>query len=130
LVTYRCDAHSTSDDTTQYRATGEAECWPGGDPIERLKRHLVGVGEWSDDAHVQLDKALEQEVMATFEHAEAYGSLAHASDQPAAMMFEDVYATMPDHLRRQYEELQAESADEEHESPTVPFVSAQHRAVG
>ena len=42
LVTYRRDAHSTSDDPAQYRAADEADHWPGGDPIERLKQHLIG----------------------------------------------------------------------------------------
>ena len=130
LVTYRCDAHSTSDDTTQYRATGEGDCWPGGDPIERLKRHLVGIHEWSDEVHAQLEKSLEQEAIATFEHAEAYGSLANPSEHPAAAMFEDVYVKTPDHLQRQLEEFQAESTDPAHETPTVPFAKPQHRAVG
>src|SRR5688572_7296593 len=62
LLTYRRDAHSTSDDPSQYRAADEAEHWPGGDPIERLKRHLVNLGEWSDDAHRHVDAAMEQDV--------------------------------------------------------------------
>ena len=48
LVTYRRDAHSTSDDPSQYRAANEADHWPGGDPIERLKQHLIRIGEWSE----------------------------------------------------------------------------------
>jgi 2-oxoisovalerate dehydrogenase E1 component alpha subunit len=130
LVTYRCDTHSTSDDTSQYRAIGEAECWPGGDPIDRLKRHLVGIGEWSEESHTRLQSALEQEMIATFEHAEAYGSLSNPSEPPAVSMFEDVYAKTPDHLQHQYEELQAESATDDNATPTVPFVASPHRAVG
>ncbi len=130
LVTYRRDAHSTSDDTSQYRADDEGACWPGGDPIDRLKRHLVGLGEWSDEAHLQLNAALEQEAMATFEHAEAYGSLANPSEMSPITMFEDVYVRTPDHLQRQFEELQAESADKERAPSTVPFAKPQHRAVG
>ena len=61
LVTYRHDAHSTSDDPTHYRAADEAAHWPGGDPIERLKRHLVAIGEWSEESHSSLSDALEQE---------------------------------------------------------------------
>jgi 2-oxoisovalerate dehydrogenase E1 component alpha subunit len=126
----RGDAHSTSDDTSQYRADGEPACWPGGDPIDRLKRHLVGLGEWSDEAHVQLNAALDQEAMATFEHAEAYGSLANPSEISPIAMFEDAYVRTPDHLQRQYEELQAESTDQERTPTTVPFAKPQHRAVG
>jgi 2-oxoisovalerate dehydrogenase E1 component alpha subunit len=131
LVSYRCDAHSTSDDPAQYRAEGEAECWPGGDPIERLKRHLIGIGQWSDEAHSQLDQALEKEAIATFEHAEAYGSLSHTEQQPAALMFDDVYAGLPAHLQQQRDELQTETAEEDAEhAPTLPFTNGRRRAVG
>ena len=130
MVTYRCDAHSTSDDTSQYRADEEAACWPGGDPIERLKRHLIGLGEWSEDSHTQLDGALEQEAIATFEHAEAYGAHAKPCEIQPIVMFEDVYVKTPDHLQRQFEELQSESAEQERVPPIVPFSQPQQRAVG
>lgn len=130
LVTYRCDAHSTSDDPAQYRAANEAESWPGGDPIERLKRHLIGIGEWNDAADRQLNKALEQEIIATFEHAEAYGSASSGVDFPAATLFDDVYCNLPAHLQLQLEELQADVADDDDELPTVPFASEPRRAVG
>jgi 2-oxoisovalerate dehydrogenase E1 component alpha subunit len=130
-VTFRCEAHSTSDDPAQYRAEGEGQCWPGGDPVERLKRHLVQIGEWSEESHQQLDKALEQEVSATFEHAESYGSLAEAGDQPAANLFDDVFATVPARLQEQLRELEAETAREEPDvGATVPFTNAVRRAVG
>ncbi len=44
LVTYRAAAHSTSDDPSRYRAKDDHEHWPLGDPIARLKQHLVNVG--------------------------------------------------------------------------------------
>lgn len=130
LVTYRRDAHSTSDDPAQYRAANEANHWPGGDPVDRLRRHLVALGEWSDDTHAQLDQALEQEAIATFEHAEAYGALGDTDALPLATIFEDVYANLPDHLQRQLAELQAEFANQDDDTPTVPFVKPQQRAVG
>ncbi len=40
-VTYRAGAHSTSDDPSGYRPKDESSTWPLGDPIERLKRHLI-----------------------------------------------------------------------------------------
>ena len=40
-VTYRAAAHSTSDDPSAYRPKEESEAWPLGDPIERLKNHLI-----------------------------------------------------------------------------------------
>ncbi len=56
LVTYRRDAHSTSDDPTQYRPADEADHWPGGDPIERLKQHLIRIGEWSETSHDESER--------------------------------------------------------------------------
>ena len=40
-VTYRAAAHSSSDDPSVYRPKEESEVWPLGDPIERLKNHLI-----------------------------------------------------------------------------------------
>ena len=68
--------------------------------------------------------------MATFEHAEAYGSLASPNEISPVAMFEDVYVKTPDHLQRQFEELRAESAEPEPAPTTVPFAKPQHRAVG
>ena len=45
-------------------------------------------------------------------------------------MFEDVYVKTPDHLQRQFEELQAESVEQERLPSTVPFAKPQQRAVG
>src|SRR5437762_6096915 len=47
LFTYRAGPHSTSDDPNRYRPEEEGKEWPLGDPIERLSRHLIGIGEWS-----------------------------------------------------------------------------------
>ena len=50
-VTNRAGAHSSSDDPSGYRPQDEASAWPLGDPIERLREHLVGAGAWSDAEH-------------------------------------------------------------------------------
>jgi 2-oxoisovalerate dehydrogenase E1 component alpha subunit len=130
LVTYRRDAHSTSDDPSQYRAADEAEHWPGGDPVERLKRHLVQLGEWSEDAHWQLDSALEQDVAATFLQAEFLGSSANRDDFPVEALFADVYATVPAHLREQLDEAKSESSQAKSEEAILPFTPRDRRAVG
>lgn len=128
LVTYRRDAHSTSDDPSQYRAGNEADLWPGGDPVDRLRQHLTAIHQWSDEAHVDLDRALQQEAAATFEHAEKYGSLAGGIDHPVENLFTDVYSTVPPHLASQQNELQ--QLTEEGEDASVPFSDSQRRAVG
>jgi 2-oxoisovalerate dehydrogenase E1 component alpha subunit len=108
LLTYRRDAHSTSDDPSQYRSAEESDCWPGGDPIERLKRHLIRAGQWSEEAHAELNSALEREVATTFQQAVSYGTTGNHADHPAESMFADVYAEMPPHLREQLREMRSE----------------------
>ena len=46
-VTYRVGAHSTSDDPSAYRPKTESDAWPLGDPVIRLKNHLIARGAWS-----------------------------------------------------------------------------------
>jgi 2-oxoisovalerate dehydrogenase E1 component alpha subunit len=131
LVTYRGDAHSTSDDPSQYRPADEAEHWPGGDPIERLKRHLIVMGEWSDESHNQLSGALEQEVAETFRQAESFGSMASGLGHAPQMIFEDVYAALPPHLQAQLAELKVEIRQRDDDAHSVlPFSSEEKRFAG
>jgi 2-oxoisovalerate dehydrogenase E1 component alpha subunit len=104
-VTYRAGAHSTSDDPSKYRPADDWSRFPLGDPVERLKRHLVAGGLWSDDEHGRLHKEIEDAVVAAQKQAEGYGTLATGPIHSAATMFDDVYKHMPDHLRRQRQQL-------------------------
>jgi 2-oxoisovalerate dehydrogenase E1 component alpha subunit len=104
-VTYRAGAHSTSDDPTKYRPQDDWHRFPLGDPIARLKQHLIKIGEWSEEQHAQAQKELEAEVAAAQKQAESYGTLLDGHIPSASGMFEDVYKEMPEHLRRQRQEL-------------------------
>jgi 2-oxoisovalerate dehydrogenase E1 component alpha subunit len=104
-VTYRAGAHSTSDDPSKYRPADDWERFPLGDPITRLKSHLIGLGAWSEQEHEQVRLELEAEVAAAQKEAESHGTLLDGQIPSAASMFEDVYAEMPAHLRRQRQEL-------------------------
>src|SRR6476659_2951594 len=64
FFSYRAEGHSTSDDPTGYRAAGEAQSWPLGDPIERLKTHLIGLCEWDEERHSEITKNADVEVRA------------------------------------------------------------------
>lgn len=100
-VTYRVGAHSTSDDPAVYRPKTESDAWPLGDPVIRLKNHLIIRGVWSDDRHKQAEAEVLDTVITAQKAAESHGTL-HAGGQPSVRdMFEDVYAQMPPHLRRQ-----------------------------
>ena len=99
-VTYRVGAHSTSDDPAAYRPKDEPSTWPLGDPIDRLKNHLVRIGEWSEAQHQQCVADVESAVRGAAEEAERFGTLRSEHSAPSSM-FDDVYASMPEHLRRQ-----------------------------
>jgi 2-oxoisovalerate dehydrogenase E1 component alpha subunit len=104
-VTYRAGAHSTSDDPSKYRPADDWTHFPLGDPIARLKQHLLQTGAWTEDEHARTQQALEDEVVAAQKEAESYGTLASGHVHDASTMFEDVYKDMPAHLRRQREQL-------------------------
>ncbi|OGS57303.1 MAG: 2-oxoisovalerate dehydrogenase, partial [Erythrobacter sp. RIFCSPHIGHO2_12_FULL_63_10] len=53
--TYRAEGHSTSDDPSGYRSAHEREEWPLGDPIMRLKKHLIAIGEWDLERQAAMD---------------------------------------------------------------------------
>jgi 2-oxoisovalerate dehydrogenase E1 component alpha subunit len=100
-VTYRVGAHSTSDDPSAYRPKTESDAWPLGDPVIRLKNHLIAIGAWSDERHRQAEAEIRDAVVAAQKEAEGHGTL-HSGGKPSIRdMFEGVFATMPPHLRRQ-----------------------------
>jgi 2-oxoisovalerate dehydrogenase E1 component alpha subunit len=108
LVTYRASAHSTSDDPTRYRPKEDAERWPLGDPIERLKGHLIALGEWSEERHAALAAELGEQVGAAWKEAANYGTLTDGPRLDRDLMFEDVFKDMPRHLVEQREQLRRE----------------------
>ncbi len=100
-VTYRVGAHSSSDDPSAYRPKAESDAWPLGDPVLRLKNHLIHRGVWSEDRHKQAEAEVMAAVIAAQKEAETHGTL-HTGPHPSARdMFEGVYEQMPPHLRRQ-----------------------------
>lgn len=100
-VTLRVGAHSTSDDPSVYRPADEARQSPLGDPIDRLKRHVIAIGAWDDARHSALAAELEAEVESTFEQAAARGSAKSGHVGDPRTMFDDVHAELPRHLREQ-----------------------------
>jgi 2-oxoisovalerate dehydrogenase E1 component alpha subunit len=108
-VTYRAGAHSTSDDPSRYRPSDDWQHFPLGDPVERLKRHLIDRGAWSEEQHEAERKALDAEVLAALKEAESYGgALIDNHIPPIETLFEDVYKDMPAHLHEQMRQAHAE----------------------
>ena len=106
--TYRAEGHSTSDDPSGYRSATEREEWPLGDPIKRLKDHLIAIGEWDEERHAAMDLKCAEEVKATTKEAEKNGILGHGLHHPFHTMFEDVFEELPWHLKEQAEQATRE----------------------
>jgi len=98
---YRAEGHSTSDDPGQYRSAQERAEWPLGDPIMRLKNHLIHLGEWDETKQEKLDLDCAEQVKAATKEAEKNGILGHGMHHPFHTMFEDVFEELPWHLEEQ-----------------------------
>lgn len=100
-VTYRGGAHSTSDDPSKYRPKDEWSKFPLGDPIERLKRHMIAEGHWSEDKHESLLAELRDEVTAAWKEAQKFGTMTEGPWLDPSSMFDDVFDEMPRSLESQ-----------------------------
>lgn len=103
-VTYRMGAHSTSDDPTRYRPDAETLEWKQKDPLARLRRHVVAQGLTDDAKDAALDDELNEEIARAIKEVEDYPPPDRGS------LFEDVYESLPWHLREQKEELEGVSS--------------------
>ena len=104
-VTYRGGPHSTSDDPTRYRPANEWEAFPLGDPVERLKQHLINTGHWSEQQHTNLNNELKQIVITAWKEAISYGTMTEGPRLDMRSMFDDVYEEVPERLKRQRQQL-------------------------
>jgi 2-oxoisovalerate dehydrogenase E1 component alpha subunit len=111
FFTYRAEGHSTSDDPSGYRPTNEAKAWPLGDPVERLKAHLLAIGEWDEARHAAMTGECDAQVRAAQKESEKLGILPQQGKDGIETMFDDVYAEVPWHLREQRDEALSESRD-------------------
>lgn len=110
-VTYRGAAHSTSDDPSRYRPKDDYELWPLGDPVDRLKAHLIELGEWSEERHAALTAELEEQVTESWKEAVQYGTLSDGPRLNRDLMFDDVFKEMPAWLDKQREQLREEQQE-------------------
>ncbi len=105
LLTYRAGPHSSSDDPSRYRSQEEMDEWNAKDPLERCKRFMQQLGIWTEAYETQLWESI-REKMVEFTNA------AEKIDEPSwETMFDDVYAELPDALRRQRDELIATESE-------------------
>ena len=111
FFTYRSEGHSTSDDPSGYRPANEAKAWPLGDPVERLKAHLMAIGEWDDERHAAMTAECDAAVRAAQKESEKLGILPQQGKDNVGSMFDDVYAEVPWHIAEQREEALSEGRD-------------------
>eukprot|EP01061_Rhynchopus_euleeides_P003363 TRINITY_DN12622_c0_g2_i2.p1 TRINITY_DN12622_c0_g2~~TRINITY_DN12622_c0_g2_i2.p1 ORF type:complete len:426 (+),score=176.66 TRINITY_DN12622_c0_g2_i2:51-1328(+) len=99
-MTYRGGHHSTSDDSTRYRAKSEVDQWMAGpNPIKRFTRFLEAKGWWSEEDSKKVREETRKEVMKSLTHQGNLGmwGIEH--------MITDVYAEPSDNLKDQLQEL-------------------------
>jgi 2-oxoisovalerate dehydrogenase E1 component alpha subunit len=99
-VTYRLEAHTTSDDPRAYRPDALVAPWRAKDPMLRLRRHLARRGALSAAAQARLVDEVREEIRVALDEAEAL-----PPKPPLESMFEDVYAAPLRQQREQLEEL-------------------------
>ena len=99
LRSYRMLGHSSSDDPSKYRADEEVEAWAARDPIARYENWLANQGLITDGERARIEEELLAEIDAVIHEQEA------APPMALRTLVEDVYADVPRHLRRQYNEF-------------------------
>jgi TPP-dependent pyruvate/acetoin dehydrogenase alpha subunit len=99
LKTYRMLGHSSSDDPTKYRDADEVAAWAAKDPLARYEQHLLAAGVVRPGERERIERELLAEIDAVIHAQEA------AQPMPLRSLVEDVYAEVPMHLRRQYNQF-------------------------
>ncbi|KAI3683180.1 hypothetical protein L1987_83680 [Smallanthus sonchifolius] len=95
-LTYRAGHHTTSDDSTRYRAIDEIERWRGDqNPIKRFRKWIESRGWWKDVAESEYRSSIRKQVAQAIQVAE------RIEKPPVADMFNDVYDVPPRNLNEQ-----------------------------
>lgn len=98
-MTYRCGAHSTSDDPTLYRSEEEVAGWQQKCPIDRMRRYLVNKKLWSEKLDKEYAEQIAEEITAAIHIAK------QTSKPSLRSVIEHVYFQVPQNLQEQYEEV-------------------------
>jgi len=99
LETYRMMGHSSSDDPTKYREEKEVAEWRDKDPIQRFGSFLESRGVLAKGEIEELEAELTRTVDAVIHEQES------AAPMALKTLVEDVYADVPNHLKRQYNDF-------------------------
>jgi TPP-dependent pyruvate/acetoin dehydrogenase alpha subunit len=99
LRSYRMLGHSSSDDPSKYRDAAEVAAGAARDPLARFERYLVARGVLRAGERAEIEQQLLAEIDAVIREQEA------APPMPLKTLVEDVYADVPRHLKRQYNDF-------------------------
>ena len=114
LLTYRRGPHSSSDDPTRYRGN-QADEWMDKDPILRFRKFLERSDLWSEKQETDLQQEMKDQINEAIKVAEK-------APQPSLeTMFTDVWASVPPHLREQYENLVRDEGTGHEPDPDAAF---------
>lgn len=99
-MSYRVSHHSTSDDSSAYRAKVEVEDWKRRDnPITRLRKWMENKQIWDEENEKEARSSIRKEVLKAIAKAEK-------EKKPALKeMFTDIYEELTEEQRSQMEEL-------------------------
>jgi pyruvate dehydrogenase E1 component alpha subunit len=106
-LSYRLSDHTTVDDASRYRDDAEVSARWKAEPILRLRNHLVAAHGWGKG---QEDALLAECTAAVDAAVEAYLA---TPVQPAASMFDHLYAELPETLKGQRDAVASYDAGED-----------------
>lgn len=105
-LTYRLSDHTTADDASRYRSSGEVRVARTKDPILRFRTLLEHLGHWD----TLLEEALQREARASVESAvKNYFEAIEHNPQTTSAMFDFLHKHLPDALVKQKERALVEN---------------------
>ncbi|KAF8047415.1 hypothetical protein N665_3047s0003 [Sinapis alba] len=95
-MTYRVGHHSTSDDSTKYRAADEIQYWKmSRNPVNRFRKWVEDNGWWSEDDESKLRSNARKQLLLAIQAAEKWDK------PPLTELFNDVYDVKTKNLEEQ-----------------------------
>ena len=70
-----------------------------------MKEHLIKIGEWDEERHLEMTTNIDQEVVAAYKEAVKSGDLANGPFPSPDTIFTDVYEEIPWHIKEQMDEI-------------------------
>jgi pyruvate dehydrogenase E1 component alpha subunit len=103
-ITYRMSFHNTTDNPSLYEDPKQRDEASRRDPIDRVVRYLTQLGQWDGERDKAMRAGVRAEVDAALEKAARFPAVT------PGQLFDNVYAELPERLRRQRDELLGEGS--------------------